>query len=96
VDCIIGRGPKEIVVLRHSFGGSVISKVVEAMAERIGRLVFLKGFVLEDGNRLTEGVARTTAAQFVQMGQNSSDNTFRIPFPVWRERFTSDGSSTHV
>jgi len=38
----------DVILVGHSFGGSVIQKVVEQFPARIKRLVFLDAFVLED------------------------------------------------
>ena len=38
----------DVILVGHSFGGSVIQKVVEQFPDRVKRLVFLDAFVLED------------------------------------------------
>jgi len=54
VDYIVGQNLSNFVLVGHSFGGTVISKVAEAIPERIKRLVFLNGFVLRDGHSLND------------------------------------------
>lgn len=60
VDYIINRDLSNFVLVGHSFGGTVISKVAEAIPQRIKRLVFLNGFVLRDGHSLNDEIRRTT------------------------------------
>src|SRR5208282_1987226 len=90
VDYIVEKDLKDFVLVGHSFGGTVISKVAEAIPERIRRLVYLNAFVLRDGKSLTDEVPPETAAIFAQMARESADNTVMLPFPVWREQFISD------
>ena len=54
VDYIVAKNLSNFVLVGHSFGGTVISKVAEAIPERIKRLVFLNGFVLRDGHSLSD------------------------------------------
>jgi pimeloyl-ACP methyl ester carboxylesterase len=49
VDFIVSRDLTDIVLLGHSYGGTIISKVVEVIPERVRRFVFWNGFVLNDG-----------------------------------------------
>jgi len=48
VDYIVGKDLTDIVLLGHSFGGTIIAKVAEAIGDRIRRLIFLDAFVLND------------------------------------------------
>jgi len=91
VDFIAGKSLTNIILVGHSFGGTVISKVAEAIPERVRRLVFQNGFVLKDGHSLIDEVPPATAAFFAQMAKESPDNTVMLPFPIWRENFINDG-----
>jgi pimeloyl-ACP methyl ester carboxylesterase len=77
----------DIVLLSHSFGGTIISKVAETIPERIRRLVFLNAFVLQDGNSLNDEVPKSYVDLFDPIAKASADNTVMLPFPVWREAF---------
>ena len=92
VDAIVAKDLRDFVLVGHSFGGTIISKVVEAIPERIHRLVFLTAFVLRDGKSLIDELQPETAAAFHQMAQSSADNTAMLPFPVFREQFINDAS----
>jgi len=91
VDYVVERNLSNFVLLGHSFGSTVVSKVAEAVPERIKRIVFLNGFVLQDGNSLTDEVPPHFRALFQQLAAGSTDNTVMIPFPIWREAFINDG-----
>jgi pimeloyl-ACP methyl ester carboxylesterase len=54
VDYMIDKDLTDIVLLGHSFGGTIISKVAEAISTRIRRLVFFDAFVLNDGESLRD------------------------------------------
>jgi pimeloyl-ACP methyl ester carboxylesterase len=43
-----------IVLVGHSYGGTVINGVAERMADKIGSIVFLDAFLPENGERLVE------------------------------------------
>jgi pimeloyl-ACP methyl ester carboxylesterase len=46
VDYIVSKDLTDVVLLGHSFGGTIIAKVAEAISDRIRRLIFLNAFVL--------------------------------------------------
>ena len=50
VDFIVSSGLTDIVLVGHSYRGTIISKVAEAIPDRIRRLAYWSGFVLNDGN----------------------------------------------
>src|SRR5581483_8432362 len=50
IDHLVSHDLRDVVLLGHSYGGSLISKVAEAVPERIKRLVFQNAFVVENGN----------------------------------------------
>ena len=56
IDYIVQRDLKDFVLLGHSYGGTIISKVVEAVPERVRRLVYWNAFVLNDGESLDDNV----------------------------------------
>jgi len=90
VDAIVSKDLRDFVLVGHSYGGTIISKVAEAIPDRIRRLVFLTAFVLRDGKSLVDEVPPETAAIFAEIAQASSDNTVMLPFPVFREQFIND------
>jgi len=75
VESITGNSLSDIIFVGHSFGGMLISKVAEAVPERIRRVVFQNAFVLRDGMSLLDEVPPETAAGFAQLARQSPDNT---------------------
>lgn len=90
VDYIVGQNLADIVLLGHSYGGTIIAKVAEAIPDRIRRLVFWNAFVPNDGESLNDNAPPHYQALFDPMAQASPDNTVRLPFPIWREAFIND------
>ena len=93
VDYIVGNSLADIVLLGHSYGGTIIAKVAEAIPERIRRLVFWNAFVLNDGESLNDNAPPYYAALFDPMAQASPDYTVMLPFPIWREAFINDADA---
>lgn len=91
IDFIAAKALLDFVLVGHSFGGSFISKVAEAIPEKIRRLVFQNGFVVRDGHSVMDESPPATAAFFENMAQKSPDNSFLLPFPIWRDAFINDG-----
>jgi len=91
VEFIVKNSLTGFVLVGHSFGGTFISKIAEAVPERIKRLVFQNGFVVRDGHSVMDESPPATAALFEQMANESPDKSFLLPFPVWRDAFINDG-----
>jgi pimeloyl-ACP methyl ester carboxylesterase len=90
VNYIVERSLTDVVLVGHSFGGTVISKVAEAIPERLRRLVFANGFVLRDGHSLMDEAPPQNKPLFDQLASQSGDDTVMIPFPIWRDAFVND------
>ena len=56
LDFIVSLDLTDIVLVGHSYGGTIISKVAEVIPDRVRRLVFWSGFVLNDGESLNDAV----------------------------------------
>ncbi|CAJ0720850.1 Pyrethroid hydrolase [Ralstonia edaphis] len=91
VDYVLERDLTDFVLVGHSYGGTIISKVAEAVPERIHRLVFWNAFVLKDGDSLLDTVPPSYLEMFSQLAAASGDNSVAMPWPVWREAFMNDG-----
>lgn len=90
-DYITKQNLNDIVLLGHSYGGTIISKVVEAIPERVRRLIYWNAFVLQDGESLNDNVPPHYRALFDQISQASGDGSVMLPFPIWRDAFINDG-----
>jgi pimeloyl-ACP methyl ester carboxylesterase len=90
VDYIVSKDLTDIILLGHSFGGTVIAKVAEAIPDRIRRLIFFAAFVLNDGESLIDNLPPNHQAFFDRLAKESDDNTMPMPFESWREAFLND------
>lgn len=80
----------DVVLLGHSYGGMVITKLADMMPERIRRLVYWSAFIPLDGECLLDLVPPHYAGLFEQLAAASGDNSVTLPFPIWREAFIND------
>ena len=94
VDFVVRSALTDIVLVGHSYGGTIICKVAEAIPDRVRRLVFYSGLVLNDGESLNDVVPPHFRALFQELAAASPDNTVMLPFPIWREAFMNDADLT--
>jgi pimeloyl-ACP methyl ester carboxylesterase len=90
VDHIVEEDLSDVVLVGHSFGGTVIARVAGEIPERVRRLVFWNAFVPEHGNCLNDEVPPHYQELFDGLAQESGDNTVMLPWPIWREAFIND------
>ena len=84
----------DFVLLGHSYGGTILSKLAEAMPDRIRRLIYWNAFVLTDGESI-ESVSPPHYGQLMDSIVASGEygpGAVKLPFPVWREAFMNDAS----
>jgi pimeloyl-ACP methyl ester carboxylesterase len=70
-----------MILVGHSFGGTMISKVAEYLPGRIKRLIFLNAFVLDDNQSVYDNLPDALIEVFNQLAQSSPDNRTLLPFP---------------
>jgi len=80
----------DIVLVGHSFGGSVVQKVVEQLPDRIGSVVFVDALILADDQCVFDNLPGEYVAAFNGLASASSDNTMLIPWEIWRDSFMQD------
>jgi pimeloyl-ACP methyl ester carboxylesterase len=90
VQYIVDNDLRDIVLVGHSYGGTVISKVAEVTADRIKRLVYWNAFVCENGNSLFDEVPPPIRGALEKSAADRGDGGCVLPFPVWREVFIQD------
>ena len=90
VDFILDKDLTDFILVGHGYAGTIISKVVELVPERVRRLVFWSAYVLNDGESALE-MLPDSIEMLRQMAADSADNTFMIPFDMCREVFINDG-----
>ena len=81
---------EDVTLVGHSFGGTVVQKVTEQLANRISSTVFLDALVLADGQCVFDNVPADYVALFTDLARATSDNTMLIPWEIWRDNFIQD------
>ena len=89
VDFITRLNLHDIILVGHSFGGSVIQKAAERIPDRIKRLVFWDAFVLQDGESVADEMPPQTRQGFEQLRAASNDDTIMLAFPLFRDLFVN-------
>jgi pimeloyl-ACP methyl ester carboxylesterase len=100
-DCVLGvvhyiqeRGLKDLILVGHSFGGSVVQKVAEVLPDRTARVVFLDALILADNQCVFDNLPPEYVAAFNGLADASSDNTMLVPWEIWRDAFIQDASES--
>ncbi len=75
----------DVVLCGHSYGGCVISGVADRMPDRIGALVYLDAFVLENGQSLHDVLPPPMRDAQIEQARQSGDG-WRVP-PIPAEAF---------
>jgi pimeloyl-ACP methyl ester carboxylesterase len=83
---------RNIVLVGHSFGGTVVQKVAEQLDGRVSRIVFLDALILADGECVFDNLPPEYVALFNNLAAASSDNTMLIPWEIWRDHFMQDAA----
>ena len=84
----------DFVLIGHSYGGTILSKVAEAIPDRIRRLVYWNAFVLLDGESIRDVSPPHYGALMddIEASGAYGPGAVKLPFPVWREAFMNDAS----
>jgi len=91
VDYLVEEDLSDVILLGHSYGGTIIARVFEEVPDRVHRLIWWNAFVPAPGNSLLDEVPPHYRELFEGLAQSSDDNTVTMPFPIWRENFINDG-----
>jgi len=81
---------KDMILVGHSFGGTIVQKVAEVLPDRIRSMVFIDALIIEDGHCVFDALPSEYAALFNDLATASSDNTMLIPWQIWRDNFIQD------
>ncbi|SEO88287.1 alpha/beta fold hydrolase [Paenibacillus sp. OV219] len=89
-DFIIGHNLQDVILVGHSFGGSVVQKAAELLPDRLKRMVFMDGFVVGDGESLADQFPPAARSGFEQLRKASGANdTIMLPYPLFRDNFVN-------
>src|SRR5215467_12577868 len=70
----------DVVLCGHSYGGCVISGVADRVSDRIGALVYLDAFILEDGQGLFDTIPTEVREGQLELTRNSGEG-WKVPPP---------------
>jgi pimeloyl-ACP methyl ester carboxylesterase len=90
VDYVDQQRLKNIVLVGHSFGGTVVQRVAERIPARLSRIVLLDALVLGHDQCVFDNLRLDYVNAFNALAQASSDNTMLIPWEIWRDNFMQD------
>jgi pimeloyl-ACP methyl ester carboxylesterase len=77
------------VLVGHSFGGSVISRVAELRPERCKGLVYYSAFVPRDGERVADSLPAEFVAFIDQAAAQREDRAIALPDSALRDSFAN-------
>ncbi|MHA6530000.1 alpha/beta fold hydrolase [Paenibacillus sp. BAC0078] len=89
VDFIKQKDLHDIILVGHSFGGTVIQKTAEQVPDRLKRLVFFDAFVVPDGQSAADQFPAPAKEVFAQLLKASGNNTIMLPFNLFRDTFVN-------
>jgi pimeloyl-ACP methyl ester carboxylesterase len=78
-----------VVLVGHSFGGSVISRVAELRPERCRSLVYYSAFVPRDGERVADSLPDPMLAFLEDAAAASPDRSIALPYELFRSAFAN-------
>jgi pimeloyl-ACP methyl ester carboxylesterase len=89
------RGLEDVILVGHSFGGTVVQKVAEQLPNRVRRTVFLDALVLKDKERVFDILPAAFLDSLAPKDGNgpvaSPHDTMQIlPWETWRDNFIQD------
>ena len=90
VDAMALSGVTRGIVVGHSMGGVVISKVAELVPERIVHLVFLAAIVLPSGSSVCDQFIPAVQTMLRGLAQAGGNQTFRFPAETAWARWMND------
>src|SRR5260370_12420252 len=84
------RELRDVILVGHSFGGPVVSRVSQKIPGRLKRLVFHTAFVVNDGTSVNDNLPPEQAVSFAESASASPDNTVACPWEVFPDLFLQD------
>jgi len=88
IDYITDNDLTDVILMGHSYGGMIITKVADSIPDRLRRLVYWNAFVPANGESIDDLSPPHYVALFDQI--TAEDGSVMLPFPIWREAFMND------
>jgi len=96
IDYIKSHDLRDYVLVGHSWGGYLISRIAIEMPERVRRLVYFAAFVPAQGRALVDEIPPHLHDALRASAEERKDGSVVLPFPVWRDAFFNDGTTEHA
>ncbi len=93
IDYILEHDLRDVVLVGHSWGGYLISRVAIELPERIRRLVYFAAFVPGHGRALVDEIPPMLRGALQASADERGDGSVVLPYPVWRDAFFNDGTA---
>jgi pimeloyl-ACP methyl ester carboxylesterase len=99
VACLGSCNLENVVLVGHSFGGTVVQKVAEQTPDRIARMVFLDALILKDNERVFDVLPDVFLDSLAPKKSNGStatapESSMEVlsppPWETWRDNFIQD------
>lgn len=90
VQYIEERDLQNVILVGHSWGGTVLCGAAPRLIHRLRHLIFWSAFVLEDGTSVFDSVPPHYGNLFRSLAARTSDNTVLLPWEMWRSGFMQD------
>jgi pimeloyl-ACP methyl ester carboxylesterase len=87
---LVENGLKDIVLLGHSYAGSIISGVADRAPDRIRRLIYWNAFVPNNGESIYDMMPQVLIDVLNASAADRGDGSAMFPFEVWREALIND------
>ncbi|WP_226583623.1 alpha/beta fold hydrolase [Acuticoccus sediminis] len=88
------RKLSDYVLVGHSWGGYLVTRLAIDMPERLRRLVYFAAYVPAHGRALIDELPPALAEAVAELV--APDGSLQIPFAMWRDAFFSDGTADHA
>jgi len=96
--CIWEHDLRDVVLVGHSFGGTVVQRVASVLPDRIAAMVFLDALVLKDGERVfdilpevfLDSLASKNGSDPAAGAEGSREVLAPPPWETWRNNFIQD------
>lgn len=79
-----------LVLVGHSLAGIILSEVASKFPERIQHLIYLAGFVLDEGESGIEIIPANRRQEYLDMANQSPENSISMDFETVHWRFLND------
>lgn len=75
VNVIEFEGLSDVILVGHSYGGSIVTAVADRLAERISALIYIDGFIGQDGKSLFDMDLPAAVASHIDGAQSHGGHT---------------------